>query len=92
MKNQMPIKCLCYRKEFTQLNKGKNMKCQTINIKNNIPEVEPIENKDNPYLSKHGETVVYYKLVKSKNNYRKRLSDSIIKEITSMEDSYSKKD
>lgn len=68
------------------------MKCQTINIKNNIPKVQPVNEKNNYYVSQHGNTVVYYKTVNSKNNYRKRLSDSMIKEITSMEDYYSQKD
>jgi len=68
------------------------MKCQPLTIKNNIPKVEQNDKKSNTYVTRYSNTVVYYKTVNSAKNYRKRLSDSIIKEITSMEDYYSQKD
>lgn len=68
------------------------MKCQSLTIKNNIPKVEKDKKNSKSYVTRYSNTVVYYKTVNSAKNYRKRLSDSMIKEITSMEDYYSQKD
>jgi len=67
------------------------MKDNIINIKNNLPKIEYSPADHKCFVSKHGNTVVYYKTLESKN-YRKRLSESMIQEIISMEDSYSQKD
>jgi len=69
------------------------MNTEKLDITNNIPQVSVVNEKNKKYyLSKHGNTVVYYALVNDKSKYRNRIGKSIASEIISMEDTYSQKD